>query len=80
MKRVSVHAAKTQLSKLLSEVERGAEVVIMRRGEPVARLSRTKGKKLNRPRVGFATSAPIKCNDEVFAPLSDKELQDWGLK
>ena len=35
---VSVHAAKTQLSKLLDLVEDGEEVVIKRHGRAVARL------------------------------------------
>ena len=35
---VSVHAAKTQLSKLLDLVEDGEEVVIKRHGKAVARL------------------------------------------
>jgi prevent-host-death family protein len=38
MKQVGVHEAKTQLSRLLQEVENGEEVVIARNGEPVARL------------------------------------------
>ena len=36
--RVNVHEAKTQLSKLLQNVEAGQEVVIARAGVPVARL------------------------------------------
>ena len=39
MKRVTVHEAKTHLSKLLREVERGGEFVIVRRDEPVAHLT-----------------------------------------
>ena len=39
MKRVTVHEAKTHLSKLLRDVERGGEFVIVRRDEPVARLT-----------------------------------------
>ena len=35
---VNVHQAKTHLSQLLQEVERGEEVVIARSGVPVARL------------------------------------------
>ena len=35
---VNVHQAKTQLSRLLARVEAGEDVVIARRGEPVARL------------------------------------------
>jgi prevent-host-death family protein len=38
MKQVNVHDAKTQLSRLLQEVENGEEIVIARNGEPVARL------------------------------------------
>ena len=35
---VNVHEAKTQLSRLLARLEAGEDVVIARRGEPVARL------------------------------------------
>ncbi len=38
-KTVNVHDAKTHLSKLLADVEAGDEVVIARRGKPVARWS-----------------------------------------
>lgn len=34
----SVHEAKTHLSRLLDQMERGDEVVIQRHGRPVARL------------------------------------------
>jgi len=37
-KSVGVHEAKTHLSRLLLDVQRGEEVVITRRGEEVARL------------------------------------------
>jgi len=42
---VSVHAAKTQLSKLLDLIEEGEEVVIARHGRPVARLVRANSSK-----------------------------------
>lgn len=38
MKRVGVHDAKTQLPRLLDEVERGASITITRHGKPIARL------------------------------------------
>ncbi len=38
MRTVNVHAAKTQLSQLLEEVEKGGEITIARAGKPVARL------------------------------------------
>lgn len=36
---VGVHEAKTHLSRLLERVESGEEIIIERRGKPVARLS-----------------------------------------
>ena len=38
MRQVNVHEAKTELSRLLEEVEAGERVVIARAGEPVAVL------------------------------------------
>lgn len=38
VRKVNVHEAKTQLSKLLQEVENGEQIVIARDGEPVAML------------------------------------------
>lgn len=38
MKEVAVYEAKSRLSELLAEVERGEQVTITRRGVPVARL------------------------------------------
>lgn len=36
---VNIYDAKTNLSKLLADVERGEEILIGRAGEPIARLS-----------------------------------------
>jgi prevent-host-death family protein len=47
---VSVHLAKTQLSKLLDLIEEGEEVVIARHGRPVARLVRANSPK--KPQLG----------------------------
>ena len=38
MKEVAVYEAKTRLSELLAEVEKGEQFIITRRGEAVARL------------------------------------------
>ena len=42
MTTVNVREAKTNLSKLLAQVEAGEEVVIARNGKPVARLVKCK--------------------------------------
>jgi prevent-host-death family protein len=44
MKQVGVFEAKTHLSSLLEEVEKGGEIVITRHGKPVARLVRAEAR------------------------------------
>jgi len=38
MRKVTIHEAKTHLSRLLADVERGEEIVIARASQPIARL------------------------------------------
>lgn len=38
MRQVNVHAAKTHLSRLIEEVERGETVILARAGKPVAKI------------------------------------------
>src|SRR3990170_359066 len=45
MKQVGVYEAKTQLPRLLDEVERGESVTITRHGRPVARLVPLRGRR-----------------------------------
>ncbi len=49
---VTIHEAKTHLSRLIAAVERGEEVVIARRDKPVVRLVIENGTKPKR-RLGF---------------------------
>ena len=74
MPTVNVHEAKTQLSRLLVQVEAGEEVVIARRGEPVARLvcCKAKGKR----RFG-AMKGQIFVDDSILDPLPEDELVLW---
>ena len=52
MRRVNVHEAKTQLSRLLEEVEAGERVIIARAGKPVAVLGPYKAA-VRRRRLGL---------------------------
>lgn len=74
MPTVNVHQAKTQLSQLLAQVEAGEEVVIARRGEPVARLVACKP--LGKPRFG-AMKGKIVVGDSILDPLPKEELDRW---
>ena len=57
----TVHFAKTNLSKLLLDVEDGKQVVLARGKKPIARLIPcSQLPNHNRPEVGTVTSKPIK--------------------
>lgn len=71
---VNVHQAKTRLSQLLAQVEAGADVVIARRGEPVARLVRYKSQ--GKRRFG-AMKGRIIVDDSILDPLPEDELAAW---
>ena len=71
---VNVHQAKTRLSKLLAQVEAGEEVVIARRGEPVARLVRCKPR--GKRQFG-AMKGQVVIDDSFFDPLPEEELRAW---
>ena len=49
MKQIALYEAKTRLSQLLSEVEKGEQFLITRRGQAVARLSAASTKHADRP-------------------------------
>ena len=74
MSTINVHQAKTHLSRLLAQVEAGEEVVIARRGEPVARLVACKPK--GKRRFG-AMKGKIVVDDSVLEPLPEEELALW---
>lgn len=71
---VNVHEAKTNLSRLLARVEAGEEIVIARGGKPIARLEPFSAPEIT---LGFLDLPDIP--NDFFAPLSDDDLQEWGL-
>ena len=76
MTTVSVHEAKTHLSRLIEKVLAGEEVVIARNKEPVVRLVREKPPRKT-PLLG-ALKGKIKLDDSFFDPLPDDELALWN--
>lgn len=71
---VNVHQAKTHLSRLLAQVEAGEEIVIARRGKPVARLVSCKPRGNRQPDV---LKGKIVLPEGFFDPLSEEELKVW---
>ena len=71
---VNVHQAKTELSRLLAWVEAGEDVVIARRGEPVARLVACKARVKRQPDI---LKGKLVVPDAFFDPLPEEELAAW---
>ena len=71
---VNVSQAKAQLSRLIARAEAGEEVVIARRGKPVARLVACKPKKKRRPGL---LKGKVVIPDDFFDPLPEEELKLW---
>jgi prevent-host-death family protein len=72
MRTVNVHAAKTQLSQLLEEVQKGEEITIAKAGKPVARLVPFSAPRPAR-QPGILRGVIAVPPDEVWLP--DRELE-----
>ena len=71
---VNVHRAKTELSRLLARVEAGEDIVIARRGQPVARLVACTARVKRQPDV---LKGKVVVPDTFFDPLPEDELAAW---
>lgn len=71
----SIHAAKTNLSRLVARACAGEEIIIARGKTPVARLVRIDAKPAGR-RFG-AMRGRARVTDAFFEPLPAEELEAW---
>lgn len=76
---VTVHEAKTHLSRILHLVETGEEVMVCRGKQLVAKIVPAVLPEKKNPPVGVPTSIGFEIPADAFAPLSEGELQEWGL-
>jgi prevent-host-death family protein len=75
MKPITIHAAKTNLSRLIERACAGEEVIIARGKTPVVRLVPVKAP---RPRRRFgAMRGRARTTRAFFAPLPSAELAAW---
>ena len=84
MTKVTIHVAKTNLSKLIAQVEAGEEVVICRGDKEVARLVATQapwgspgvwdGKSPRQPGQLKGIIGPTP--DDAFDPMTDEEIAE----
>jgi prevent-host-death family protein len=69
---VNIHEAKTNLSRLLEEVQAGHEVIIAKRGKRIARLCPIEREERRVP--GLLRG---EVGEAFFEPLPDAELEAW---
>jgi prevent-host-death family protein len=75
MPTVTIHQAKTNLSKLIERASQGEEIIIARGAKPVARLvpvGAVKGKRQPGSWKGKFVLGP-----EFFEPMSESDLAEW---
>jgi prevent-host-death family protein len=75
MSTVTIHAAKTNLSKLLARVEAGEEIVIARGKIPIARLMPIRAQPAKREFGAF--KGVVTVGPEFFEPMTEAELAEW---
>jgi antitoxin (DNA-binding transcriptional repressor) of toxin-antitoxin stability system len=75
---VTIHEAKTNLSKLIAAALAGEEIVIARGKEPVVTLTPVV-KKQGKRTPGLLKGVISDPDESAFAPMTDEELAEWGL-
>ena len=72
----TIHAAKTNLSKLVARAEAGEEVVLARGKDPVVKIVPVTA--VPKPKRKFgALKGKIQIGPEFFDPLPEEELKYW---
>lgn len=75
MATVTIHVAKTTLSRLLARVEAGEEIVLARGKRPIAKL--VPFTPLAAKREFGAMRGSLSVGPEFFEPLPEEELAAW---
>jgi len=74
MQTINLHAAKTQLSRLVDEAAAGNEIIIARAGKPVAKLVPLTAAPIRQRRVLGRFAGKMKIPYDFDAPLPDDVL------
>ena len=75
MAKVTIHTAKTHLSKLIERAKAGEEIIIAKGKEPVVRLVPIERTVTGR-RFG-ALKGDIAVEDSAFEPMTEEEFRTW---
>ena len=75
METITIHKAKTQLSRLIEKACRGEEIIIARGNKPVVRLVAINDQPGDRQ--PGAWKGKVHVGPEFFEPLPPEELEGW---
>jgi len=78
METITIHKAKTQLSRLIEKACQGEEIVIARGKTPVVKLVAIESK-IGKRKPG-AWKGKISYTPDAYDPLADQELKDLGFE
>ncbi|MFI5385879.1 MAG: type II toxin-antitoxin system prevent-host-death family antitoxin [Fimbriimonadales bacterium] len=76
MIQVNIHELKTNASRYLEQVEQGEVVLVCRRNVPIAEIRAVNGQVRKGRSIGLHDGW-FTVPDEVFAPMSDEEVEEW---
>ncbi len=77
METINIHAAKTQLSRLVEAAAAGQEIIIARAGKPVAKLVPLSGPADRPRRILGAMADRLRIPEDFDAPLPDTVLDSF---
>ena len=78
METITIHKAKTELSRLIERACRGEEIIIARGKKPVVKLVPLY--KTTQERVPGLWKGLVTYTPDAFDPLTDQELKDLGFE
>jgi antitoxin (DNA-binding transcriptional repressor) of toxin-antitoxin stability system len=79
METITIHKAKTQLSRLIEKACQGEEIVIARGKTPLVKLVALPTAQKTKRTPGL-WKGKISYTPDAFDPLTDKELKDLGFE
>jgi antitoxin (DNA-binding transcriptional repressor) of toxin-antitoxin stability system len=79
METITIHKAKTQLSRLIEKACKGEEIVIARGKKPVVKLVALPVDRKMKRKPG-SWKGKISYTPDAFDPLTDQELKDLGFE
>jgi prevent-host-death family protein len=74
---VNIHAAKTQLSKLVERAHRGEEIILAKHGKAYARLVPLESDDAPRQLGFLKIELSPESTSALLAPLGEEELEHW---